>query len=364
MRIAGIMTGTSLDAIDVAICDIEHKGNGHAVSLVAFSTHPYSDDTIAMIRAAVAEQASMQELCDIPFALARDYAAALADIKTAHSAEAVAIHGQTLWHHPPTSTWQAASSSALSALINLPVVANFREADVALGGQGAPLVPMFDAATLTGDADVVALNIGGMANITILAAHATLTQVRAFDTGPGNVWIDAAARATFGMSHDANGATARAGVVIKPFFDELARLPYFAAEPPKSTGREMFSEAEARRLITRYAHPSAPLEDVLTTMTELTAWSIADHVRRYAPSTTQIVASGGGVKNSYLMERIALRCAEFELSTDLRVHPNADAKEAMAFAYLGWLTLNGLPGNVPSVTGASRGAVLGTIARA
>lgn len=363
MLIAGIMTGTSLDAIDVAVCDIQHKGDRHSVSLVAFSSHPYADETIAMIRAAVAEQASMQDLCDIPFALARDYAAALAEHCAAHTIEAVAIHGQTLWHHPPVSTWQAASGPALSALINLPVISNFRDADVALGGQGAPLVPVFDAATLASDHDVVALNIGGMANITILPATDDHAAVRAFDTGPGNVWIDAAARITFGMSFDANGATARAGVVIASFFEELKRLPYFAAEPPKSTGREMFSEAEARRLITRYAHPSAPLEDVVTTMTELTAWSIADHIRRYAPSTTEIVASGGGVRNSYLMERLAFHCMEQALDATVRIHPHSQAKEAMAFAYLGWLTLHGLPGNLPSVTGARRNAVLGTVAR-
>jgi len=364
MLVAGIMTGTSLDAIDVAVCDIQHKGDRHAISLVAFSTHPYADETIAMIRAAVSEQATMEALSDIPFALARDYAAALSELVTSHAIEAVAIHGQTLWHNPPVSTWQAASGPALSALINLPVISNFRDADVALGGQGAPLVPIFDAATLANDHDVVALNIGGMANITILPAHAEHYAIRAFDTGPGNVWIDAASRITFGMSYDSNGATARAGVVMKPFFEEMTRMPYFAAEPPKSTGREMFSEAEARRLITRFAHPSAPLEDVVTTMTELTAWSIADHIRRYAPTTASLVAAGGGVRNTYLMERLAHHCAEAGLNLTLSEYPHAQAKEAMAFAYLGWLTLEGLPGNLPSVTGAQRSAVLGTIARA
>ena len=362
MLVAGIMTGTSLDAIDVAVCDIQHKGDRHAISLVAYSTYPYADDTIAMIRAAVSEQASMQDLCDIPFALAHDYASAIRDLQVTHAIEAVAIHGQTLWHHPPVSTWQAASGSALSALLGLPVVSGFRDADIALGGQGAPLVPVFDVVTLASDHDVVALNIGGMANITILPACADATTTRAFDTGPGNVWIDAAARITFGMSYDAIGATARAGVVTRSFFEEMQRLPFFAVAPPKSTGREVFSEAEARRLITRYAHPSAPLEDVLSTMTELTAWSIADHVIRYAPSTATIIASGGGVKNAYLMERLQAQCAERGLSSV--IHPHADAKEAMAFAYLGWCTLQGLPGNIPSVTGARAAVVLGTVARA
>lgn len=364
MLVAGIMTGTSLDAIDVAVCEIHNEGGRHAISLVAFLSQRFSEATLAMLRSAVLEKASMQDLCDIPFALARDYADALAQLSALHSIEAVAIHGQTLWHHPPVSTWQAASGPALSALVDLPVVSNFRDADVALGGQGAPLVPIFDAATLSGDHDVVALNIGGMANITVLPAHASPDSIMAFDTGPGNVWIDAAARITFGMSYDANGAAARAGVVISAMLDELSRLPYFASDPPKSTGRELFSEAEARRFITRYAHPSAPLEDVLTTMTELTAWSIADHVKRYAPTTTEIVASGGGVKNAFLMERLAHASFAAGLTTSITIHPHADAKEAMAFAYLGWLTLCGLPGNLPRVTGARRSAVLGSIARA
>ncbi len=364
MLIAGIMTGTSLDAIDIAVCEIHHEGDRHAISLVAFLSQQFSEDTIEMIRSAVSEQASMQDLCDIPFALARDYACALAQLSASHAVEAVAIHGQTLWHHPPVSTWQAASGSALSALVDLPVISNFRDADVALGGQGAPLVPIFDAATLSADHNVVALNIGGMANITVLPAHASPNSILAFDTGPGNVWIDAAARITFGMSYDANGEAARAGVVIGAMLEDLARLPYFATDPPKSTGREVFSEAEARKFITRYAHPSAPLEDVLTTMTELTAWSIADHVKRYAPATTEIVASGGGVKNSYLMERLAVACSAVGLTTLIEIHPHADAKEAMAFAYLGWRTLCGLPGNLPSVTGARRSAVLGSVSRA
>lgn len=310
---------------------------------------------------------TLEELSDLAFVLAREYAQAIASVEATCGglAEAVAIHGQTIWHHPPHSTWQLGSGAALSALLGKTVVSDFRSADVALGGQGAPLVPIFDHATLRDEhLHRVALNIGGMANITVLDASATLDNLVAFDTGPGNVWIDAGARLTFGKRYDHNGSIAQAGRIIAPMLAEMKTLDYFTAEPPKSTGRELFTLQEAQRLITKYSHPSSPLEDVVTTMTELAAWSIADHVRRYAPTTQQIIVSGGGSQNSFLLERLMSNLAENQLPAQVVVHRHWQEKEAMAFAYLGFLTLNGRAGNVPSVTGASRSAILGSVSRA
>ena len=364
MVVAGIMTGTSVDAIDVAVCLITHEGDRHSVSLISFESSPFSEASRDAIVQALAGNASMELLSDLPFHLAHDYAAAIRSVQREHSIELVAIHGQTLWHHPPISTWQATSGSALSALISLPVVHDFRSADVALGGQGAPLVPIYDHATLVSDAiDSVALNIGGMANITILRCGASLQDVRAFDTGPGNVWIDTSIRTTFGKRFDTDGHVGRAGRIIEPMLAECMSMPYFNADPPKSTGRELFSEKEARRLITKYSHPSGPLEDVITTMTELTAWSISDHVARYAPQTRRVVVSGGGSQNSFLLERLQHHLHSIGVSTDVHVHQHWNSKEAMAFAYLGWLTIRGLAGNVPQVTGASRAVVLGSVSR-
>lgn len=364
MVVAGIMTGTSLDAIDIAKCEISEKGNRQSISLLSFTSLPFSPDTYDSIRAALRNTASMEQLSDIPYLLARDYANAVESINNERDVQCVAVHGQTLWHHPPVSSWQAASGPALSALLSLPVVHDFRSADIALGGQGAPLVPAFDHATLASDeSNVVALNIGGMANVTLLPSEVNREDVVAFDTGPGNVWIDTAVRVTFGKQYDTSGHIARAGRIIPPMFAECCSFPFYTQTPPKSTGRELFSEAEAARLITKYSHPSSPLEDVVTTMTEVTAWSIAEHIARHAPMSNQIIVSGGGSQNVFLLERIQHHLGERLISAKLLVHDDWKAKEAMAFAYLGWLTLNGLPGNIPRVTGASRGTVLGSIAR-
>lgn len=365
MVVAGIMTGTSIDAIDIAVCEVSNEGGRHSVSLCSFTSVPYSEATLEAISQALAGTASMQMLSDVPFFLARDFANAVAAVQFDKPIELVAIHGQTLWHNPPVSTWQAGCGAALSALLQIPTVHDFRSADVILGGQGAPLVPIYDHATLSSSSlHRIALNIGGMANITVLPKSSTRSDVRAFDTGPGNVWIDTAVRSTFGKRFDTDGHVARAGRIIEPMLAECMTIPYFHIAPPKSTGRELFSDKEARRLITKYSHPSGPLEDVVTTMTELTAWSIADHIARYAPSTNEVIASGGGSQNVFLMERLQAHLQKAGLITDLRVHAHWDAKEAMAFAYLGWLTFNGLPGNIPSVTGASHAVPLGSISKA
>ncbi|MBU3679096.1 MAG: anhydro-N-acetylmuramic acid kinase [Candidatus Kapabacteria bacterium] len=367
MLVAGIMTGTSVDAIDIATCDIESKGDRHTVSLRSFTSSPFLGDLRDLILRCLAGTATLQEMSDLPFELARGYAASLADHCSANDVhpELVAVHGQTIWHHPPVSTWQAGSGPALSALINLPVVSDFRSADLAVGGQGAPLVPIYDHAVYANDTiNRVALNIGGMANMTVLVAGAPLDTLMAFDCGPGNVWMDHAARVTYGKSYDTNGSIARAGRVLRPMLAEMMSMPYFSMDPPKSTGRELFTTQELQRLVTKYSHPSSPLEDVLTTVTELTAWSIVDHVQRYAPSCQEVIVSGGGSQNTYLIERIAELSRESGSAWTISVDPLWAEKEAMAFAYLGWRSLHGLPGNVPSVTGAQRPVVLGTIARA
>lgn len=372
MIVAGIMTGTSLDAIDVAICDISLEGDRHAVTLLSFTSAPYPEDVAELIHAALNGTATMEQLSDLPFLLSRAYADALTPFhpSTLPPLTLIGIHGQTLWHHPPISTWQGASGPALSALLNLPVVHDFRSADVALGGQGAPLVPIFDRAVFSSETeDRVALNIGGMANITLLPNNRKTEQpnnrignVRAFDTGPGNVLIDAICKRTFGTKYDPNGKFARAGMINQRALEAMMAHPYFAMEPPKSTGREVFNDAMADELYRKYAHPSVPSEDLIATVTELTAWSICDHIRRYQPSTSEVIVSGGGVHNSFLMDRLRTHLPKmrFTSSADHGVDP--DAKEAMCFAYLAALTWHGLPGNLPSVTGASRAVVLGSIA--
>ncbi|MDZ4745351.1 MAG: anhydro-N-acetylmuramic acid kinase [bacterium] len=355
MLIAGLMTGTSLDGIDVAVCDVDAEG----VTLQSFATHPYTEHTLDLVSRALRGEASTVELCDLPFALSADYAAAIPkDV----ALDAIGIHGQTIWHNPPHSTWQAASGSALATLTGVPVVSDFRAADVAVGGQGAPLVPIFDWLTLhSTEIDRVALNIGGMANITLLPRNAQLETLRAFDTGPGNILIDSAVMQTFGKRYDEGGSIASAGRPLVAMLEHVKGLPFFALEPPKSTGRELFNDAFVTELHRRFLHPSGPSEDFVTTLTELVAWSIADHIHRMQANTEELVCSGGGVHNEYLMQRIAFHLPDVRVVTSDTFGIPADAKEAMCFAYLAWLTLHGIPGNVPTVTGASRRVVLGSI---
>lgn len=362
-RVAGIMTGTSLDGIDVAICDIENKGNQPTITLVSFITEPYDDSVAENIQQALAGESTLENLSDLPVLLSQEYARVLTQLQNSlnHKATVVGVHGQTLWHHPPISTWQACNPSTLASLAGIPVVSDFRSADVALGGQGAPLVPIFDKATLQSPLhNRVALNIGGIANITVLPSD-ILLPILACDTGPGNMLIDAMVQYTFGKSYDANGMIARAGRVIQPMFNEVAAHPYFTQELPKSTGREMFGTTFAHKLFRKYQNPSMPSEDIVATATEITAWSIAHHINTIAPSTEQLIVSGGGVHNSFLVERI-----KHYLTDSIQILPSwelgisADAKEAMCFAYLAWLHLQGKPGNIPSVTHARSEAVLGT----
>ena len=231
-----------------------------------------------------------------------------------------------------------------------------------MGGQGAPLVPIFDHAFLKGSVDRIALNIGGMANITLLPTDGSIDSLRAFDTGPGNILIDAACRFTFGKRFDEGGMFARAGKVIDELFDAMKTHPFFADEPPKSTGREQFNDTLVETLHNRYVQQALPAEDFIATMTEVTAWSIADHVQRYQPSTRELIVSGGGVHNSFLLERLRSHLPDVSIRSSSEVGIDPDAKEAMCFAYLAWLTLMRRLGNVPSVTGARASAILGSIA--
>lgn len=355
MIIAGLMTGTSLDGIDVAVCDVDDNG----VRLLSFATSPYSEATLDLVTLAMRGEASTQQLCDLPFALAADYASVIPTV----GIDAVGIHGQTIWHNPPISTWQAGSGSALATRLGVPVVHDFRAADVAAGGQGAPLVPIFDWLMFRStEVDRIALNIGGIANITLLPHDAQLDTLRAFDTGPGNILIDSAAKQTFGKRFDDGGSIAAAGRIIPAMLAHLKSLPFFALDPPKSTGRELFNDAFVTEMHRQFQHPSAPSEDFVTTLTEVVAWSITDHIQRLQPTTQELVCSGGGVHNTFLMQRIAHYLPDVRIMTsDEAVNIPADAKEAMCFSYLTWLTLHGLPGNVPSVTGANRRVVLGSV---
>lgn len=364
--VAGIMTGTSLDAIDVAICELgPDPGDGlPACKLLAFGMEPYSPGTVELLEAFLAGAAlTARDVSRLHTSLATDYAHAIQHVSDRWPAlDLIGMHGQTVWHEPPFHTLQLGSGPALSAMLQTAVVSDFRTQDVALGGQGAPLVPLFDVATLRHPTKtVVALNIGGMANISVLRPETTAETVVAFDTGPGNVLMNMACRTTYGKQFDANGSIARAGRVLPPMLSTLQAHPFFAQDPPKSTGREVFNDDWMKAVLRRFDHPSLPSEDVVATVTELTAWSISDHIRRYAPDADVVIASGGGAHNGFLMERISALCAPVSVEPSSCVGVDVDAKEAMCFAWLAWRRAAGYPTTAPSVTGARSAAISGSL---
>ncbi len=293
----------------------------------------------------------------------------------------VGCHGQTV-HHETTpvrvlgaavrSTWQIGEAAVVAERLRCPVVSDFRPADLAAGGQGAPLVPMLDWCLFrSAKANRVLLNLGGIANLTAIPAGAGMEHLLAFDTGPGNMVIDALMQSEFGKPFDRNGAVAARGEVLGEVFSELWREPYFAAPPPKSFGREQFGEAYAQRLKKLAGKASAA--DLVATATFLTCTSVLEaistfclpHFAQHAPGAvrTELIAAGGGTRNRTLMSLLGEGLAGLNISllpTDSLGIPS-QAKEAVAFALLAWLTCNGLSGNVPSATGAARAVVLGKI---
>jgi anhydro-N-acetylmuramic acid kinase len=278
-----------------------------------------------------------------------------------------ASHGQTVWHEPGKATLQIGDPSRLVELLGLPTVYDFRRRDVAAGGQGAPLVPMADV-MLFGHPERgrVLLNIGGMANVTWVPRRGMLDQVVAFDTGPGVAVLDAVTRLVDPTaSFDAGGVRAARGRPVRSVVDACLEHRYFATPPPKSTGREVFGDGYAAEVVARVRQSSAVAtpEDAIATALSLTVRSIAMQLARWVPASRprELVVSGGGARNPTLVAELRSALPEWNVALFDDLFFDGDAKEAVAFAYLGWRTLHGLPGNVPTATGARGFRVLGSV---
>lgn len=375
----GLMSGTSQDGIDAALCRLRRDadtGMDH-IELIDYTCTPYEADLAYLLRAVVAEESTtLDDISYLHTHLALAFAACTAEIcrrnnVTAADIAAVGSHGHTVRHAPKPrnldgrslgATLQLGCPSTLAQHSGLRVVADFRAADVARGGQGAPLVPIFDHAFLRDEkVNVCALNIGGIANCTILPAGCAPEDVRAFDTGPGNVLIDLAARRFFGKRYDAGGVYAAAGILAPHLLAALQREPFIAAPPPKSTGRELFNDEYLNKVLETSWQGSRAAEDLLHTLTHFTAWSIAENIRQFAGPRSRLVVSGGGLHNKCLMRMLSLELPEADIVSSADCGIPSDAKEAMCFAYLAWRTLHGLPGNIPSVTGADKAVALGGV---
>lgn len=380
MIIAGVMSGTSADGIDVAIVRIERKKR-ISLKLLAHEAFPYPAALRRAVLAAMdARQTSTAELARLNWRLGMEYAEAVKSTAERHqiNIELVGCHGQTLYHQGrPESyvgkrfacTWQAGEPALIAAELKVPVVSNFRPADVVAAGQGAPLVPLLDFVYFS-DAKRgrVLQNIGGIANLTAIPAGGEIDELVAFDTGPGNMVIDALAHKLFGRAFDRNGAIAARGRVLEPVLKQMLRNPYFRLQPPRSAGREEFGRDYAAHLLSACRSVSRKPEDAVATATALTAETISRSFRQFVYGDMKgvpidYIISGGGARNATLMNLLAasLEPLGCTLTTSERFGLPAEAKEAAAFALLAWATWNGLPGNVPSATGAKRLAILGQI---
>ena len=369
--VVGLMSGTSLDGVTAAAVRFtdDHPGRT-GIELLAWLTHPYGAEQRARLTRALTS-GSPTEYCRLGFDLGGWLAdAAIACIAEAGVARgeiaAIASHGQTVWHEPGHSTWQIGESAVIAERTGLPVVSDFRVRDVAAGGHGAPLVPLADALLFASDRSWRALqNIGGIGNVTVVPPDGDLRAVRAFDTGPGVAVIDAVTRlADPSLPYDVDGALAARGTPLEEVVAELLAAPYFAAEPPKSTGRELFSAMYADALVARCraARRDASDADVVATATLLTARSIADAYRRFLPEPVDdVLLSGGGARNPTLVATIERELAGRHVRRFEEEFFDGEAKEAVAFAFLGWRHLRGLPGNVIGATGARGPRILGKL---
>ncbi|WP_369274694.1 anhydro-N-acetylmuramic acid kinase [Streptomyces sp. R11] len=361
MRVIGLMSGTSHDAIDAAAADLNLVGDSLVLKALGLVSEAYDEALREVIADALPPGVvSMAEVCRLDTRIGQSFAGAAmrADRELCGGrAELIASHGQTVYHWAEDGqvhgTLQLGQPAWIAEATGLPVVADFRPRDIAAGGQGAPLVSLVDLLWLRGRPGTpVALNVGGIANLT--APDGT-----AFDTGPGCALIDAAARGFSGgrLAYDLDGALAGRGSVHEPLLVRLLEEPYYALPAPKTTGKELFHLGHLRDALAGFG--TLPAEDVVATLTMLTARTVADAVR--ATGATEVIASGGGTRNPVLMRMLGQRLPGVALRTSDELGLPSAAKEAYAFAVLGFLTAHGLPGTVPSATGARHARVLGSI---
>lgn len=401
MTVAGVMSGTSADGINVALIRIRdgkasdsyqasdssarvrgRERPRHTIKLLGHAEYSYPSKVRAAILAAMnAECAAVADLARLSFLLGELYSeAALAtQRKFRIKAELVGCHGQTLYHQGDArtflgrkvaATWQTGEAAIIAERVGVPVVSDFRPADMAAGGKGAPFVPYLDFLFFA-DPKIgrIAQNIGGIANLTAIPAGRSASRVVAFDTGPGNMVIDAVTDALFGQAFDREGKIAASGIVLEPVIKQVLRRTFFRTQPPKTAGREEFGREFVREFLQQCQRFRK--EDVVATATALTARSVGDAVRRFVTqkpnhSFREMVISGGGTRNSTLVAMLAETLAP--LGIQLRFSDEfglpSEAKEAVAFAVLAYETWNRRPSNVPSATGAKKAKVLGKISYA
>lgn len=360
-RFIGVMSGTSLDGVDVVLAAIDDNVVAQQASLSYPVPLALKEAILAVCQG---QQLTLSQFGQLDTRLGHLFADAVTAIMkqeqlAASDVVAIGCHGQTVWHEPQGDaphTLQIGDNNIIAAQTGVTVVGDFRRRDVALGGQGAPLVPAFHQALLAHPTERrIVLNIGGIANLSLLFPG---LPVKGHDTGPGNMLMDAWIWRQKGKPYDKDAEWANTGKIILPLLQDMLSDPWFALPAPKSTGREYFNYGWLERLLVRY--PGLAPQDVMTTLTELTAVTISEQVL-LSGGCERLLVCGGGSRNPLLMSRLACLLPGTEVTTTDEAGISGDDMEALAFAWLAWRTLSGLPGNLPAVTGASAPTVLGAI---
>jgi anhydro-N-acetylmuramic acid kinase len=379
MLVAGIMSGTSADGIDVALCRISPARTRPRIELLRHRAFPYTAALRKSVLAAMdAADTSAAELARLNWRLGEAYAEAAQSAAQGYAIDLVGCHGQTIYHQGIAKpyagrrfacTWQLGEPALIAAAVHATVVSNFRPADMVAGGQGAPLVPLLDATFFAHPSRARVLqNLGGIANLTLVPPGGALEDLIAFDTGPANMVIDALTQRLFGKPYDGGGRLAASGTPYQPLLTALLRDPCYRRRPPKSAGREQYGAAFVDRFLTLAKRHRLSPHDILATATALTSRSIALAYQDFAAPRTgntpvDYIVAGGGARNATLMRMLTTDLAPFRCriqTTDDHGIPS-EAKEAVAFALLAWHTWHRLPGNVPAATGATHPAILGSI---
>lgn len=371
LRVIGLISGTSVDGIDAVLVELSGSKADLQVNLLRGETYPYPSDLRSQILSVCAgEPLSMQALAELDDAIAEVFAAAALDIQAKQApVDLIGSHGQTVYHRPPQGSklgysLQLGRGALIAHLTSITTISNFRAADLAVGGQGAPMVPPVDACLLRHDQlDRCLQNLGGIGNVTYLPARSRAGVICGWDTGPGNAVIDlAVARFTDGQqTFDRDGAWAAQGIPCQALVDRWMQQDFFRVAPPKSTGRELFGVDYLQQCLADAAAYDLSPADILATLTELTVCSVADSYRRFLPCLPdQVALCGGGSHNAYLKQRLQAHLDRPVFTTD-DLGLNADFKEAIAFAVLAYWRFQGLPGNLPEVTGAKYSVLLGEI---
>ncbi len=377
MIVAGVMSGTSCDGINVAVANISVQRGQLKLELIGHLEIPYPKLVHGAVLAAMnADHARVSDLARLNFLLAELYADAIiaTQRRLRVRIQLIGCHGQTLYHQGEAAnflgrriatTWQVGDGSVVAARLGVPVVSDFRPADMAVGGKGAPLVPFLDY-WLFRDRRIgrIVQNIGGIANLTAIPAGGSPNDVIAFDTGPGNMVIDALTERLFHKPFDGDGIIAASGTVLDHIISDVMRSPYFRSKPPKTAGREEFGREFVQLFLRKCG--KADKRNVIATATALTAYSIADAVRRFVLKDgpyKEFIVSGGGTNNPTLLAMLANLLSPLGLQVRLSDEFGipSEAKEAVAFAVLAYQTWNRKPSNIPAATGAKRPAILGKV---